>query len=93
VNNLAVDGSIQVVYTGSLTSPTLTNSVSGTNLVLSWPTDHTGWRLLMQTNYLNLGVSTNMLYWGTVSGSQTTNQVTLPIDPAMQTEFYRLVSP
>jgi len=86
-----VDGSIQVANT--LTPPTLTNSVSGTNLVLSWPTDYIGWKLLVQTNNLSAGVSINPADWDVVPGSSATNDVSIPIDAAKPTEFYRLVSP
>ena len=68
-------------------------SVSGTNLNLSWPADHTGWRLQIQTNHLANGVSGNTNDWGTVSGSTGTNQIIAPIDPTKPAEFYRLVYP
>lgn len=63
------------------------------NMALSWPTDHTGWRLLTQTNHLNLGVSSNTNDWATVSGSQLTNEVLVPIDSAKPGEYYRLGYP
>ena len=96
VNNLSADGSIVVASVAPPVNPNPTNIVSqvvGTNLVLSWPTDHTGWRLLVQTNHLPSGVSTNPLDWGTVAGSATTNSVSVPINPAQPAEFYRLVYP
>ena len=95
-NKVAVDGSIQVTAVQSSVNPTPTNitaKVSGSNLTLSWPADHTGWRLLMQTNRLQSGVSTNLADWGTVAGSAATNQVSLPIDPAKPCEFFRMVYP
>jgi fibronectin-binding autotransporter adhesin len=92
-NLLNVDGSIVAVSGVSLTPVYLTNAVSGTNLVLTWPSDHTGWRLLVQTNNLNLGISSKTNDWGTVPGSTTTNQVWLPINTAKPTEFYRLIYP
>jgi hypothetical protein len=52
-----------------------------------------GYRLLMQTNNLNLGLSTNPNDWGTVPGSTTTNQLSLPISQTNLDEFYRLVYP
>jgi hypothetical protein len=76
------------------TNPTnITATVSGNNLSLSWPADHTGWRLLAQTNNLAQGISTHTNDWGTVSGSAGTNQVNLTIDPAKPAEFYRMVYP
>ena len=51
---------VNVLLQPSQTVPHLTNSVSGNNLVLSWPADHLGYRLLVQTNNLNKGVSSNI---------------------------------
>ena len=77
----------------STTPPTLTNSVSGTNLNLSWPLDHTGWRLLVQTNHLAAGISLITNDWDTVANLASTNAVSIPIDTAKPTEFYRMVYP
>lgn len=72
----------------SLTPPSLTLTPDGgTNLfTLSWPADHTGWRLQMQTNSLG----TN---WFDVPGATATNLMTLPVNPANASVFYRLVYP
>ena len=84
---------------GLLVVPVATNptnivaSVSGTTLTLSWPANHTGWRLLVQTNNLAGGLSSNTNDWGTVSGSTATNAVNLTIDPAKAAEFFRMVYP
>ena len=86
-------GILSVVSGVSQTPPNITPSVTGTNLTLSWPADHTGWRLLGQTNHLNLGVSSNTNDWATVNGSALTNQVTIPIAPAKPGDYYRLVYP
>ena len=52
------------------TNPTnITATVSGNILSLSWPADHTGWRLLVQTNNLASGISSNTNDWATVPGS------------------------
>jgi len=87
---------ITVTNAGSIVNTTPTNivaTVSGTNLTLSWPADHTGWRLLTQTNNLAHGISRNTNDWGTVANSASTNLVIIPIDPAKPTEFYRLIYP
>ena len=82
------------VISGVATNPTnLTATVSSGSLKLSWPADHTGWRLLVQTNHLLTGISSNTNDWGTVAGSAATNQVSLPIDSTKPTEFYRLAYP
>ena len=76
------------------TTPTnIVFAVSGANLNLSWPSDHTGWRLLQQTNNLATGISLNTNDWETISGSSTTNQVSIAIEPAKPTEFFRLIYP
>jgi autotransporter-associated beta strand protein len=74
--------------------PRLTNSVSGSTLALSWPADHLGYRLLVQTNNLNKGVSSNTNDWGTVANSQsiTATNITI-IKTGVTNEYYRLVYP
>jgi hypothetical protein len=57
---------------------------------LSWPTDRTGWRLQMQANSLTQGLGTN---WVTVDGSTNSNQMSLPMNTANSSVFYRLVYP
>ena len=57
---------------------------------MSWPPDHTGWRLLCQTNPLNVGINST---WTTVANSTTTNLMVLPVDPVNPTVFYKLVYP
>jgi autotransporter-associated beta strand protein len=89
-NKLATDGSIEVLSTVSTTPTDITFSVSGNNLVLSWPADHTGWRLQSQTNSINVGLTTN---WSDVAGSTLVNQVVVPINPANGAVFFRLVYP
>jgi hypothetical protein len=92
-SRLTVDGTVKVASVLSTSPPTLSSSVSGGTLHLSWPADHTGWRLLAQTNHLNLGISLLPTDWGTVPGSTTTNQVFIFIDNAKPTQFYRLTYP
>ena len=92
-NSLAVNGSLAVVSTVSLVPTNLLLSVSGTNLKLSWPADHTGWRLLMQTNNLANGISVNTNDWAAIPASQQTNQMILPMAPTLPLEFYRLIYP
>jgi hypothetical protein len=73
------------------TNPTnIVTSVSGNNLTLSWPVDHTGWRLQSQTNALSVGLTTN---WVDVAGANTTNQITIPIGSTNGSVFFRLVYP
>ena len=75
----------------SLVSTNITFSMtSGNTLQLSWPNDHTGWTLQVQTNDLNAGLGTN---WQDVAGSSLTNQISIPMNPASGAVFYRLVYP
>jgi len=88
-------GSLQVVVPVIIaTNPTnITYRVSGGSLHLSWPADHTGWRLLEQTNNLQYGLSANTNDWETVPGSTSVNSASFPINPALPTEFYKLIYP
>ncbi|MGA2245043.1 MAG: protease pro-enzyme activation domain-containing protein [Verrucomicrobiota bacterium] len=87
-NNLAINGTLAVVSTAV---PNLIFQVTGGNLLtLSWPADHTGWRLQVQTNSFAQGLGTN---WIDVAGSTTANQMSLLIDPNDGSVFYRLTSP
>lgn len=76
------------------TTPTnIVASVSGTNLTLSWPFDHIGWRLLSQTNNLANGISRNTNDWATITGSASTNLITIPIIRTNKAGFFRLIYP
>lgn len=70
--------------------PTMTFANQGDTLVLSWPLDHTGWRLQAQTNNSTTGLSTN---WVDVPNSTQTNLMPFPINPMDASRFYRLVYP
>jgi uncharacterized protein with beta-barrel porin domain len=84
------NGTLSVVQTVAMNPTNLTFTVASNALVLSWPADHTGWRLQVQTNALAVGLASN---WTEVAGSTGTNQVSLGITPATGTVFYRLASP
>jgi len=92
--NLTVDGSIKLVSGGSpgvnTTPVPIVSTVSGSTLTLSWPADHTGWRLLVQTNSLNVGLNNN---WSTVDGSTNVNSVNIQINSTNPTVFYKLTYP
>ena len=75
--------------TSIATNPTnILFSVTNGTLTLSWPADHVGWFLQAQTNLLTTGLSTN---WANVLGSDQTNLVVMPINPANGTVFYRMI--
>jgi hypothetical protein len=92
-NTVTVNGRVTVASVGTLVNPNPTNivsSVAGGQLTLSWPADHTGWRLQVQSNSLAIGLGTN---WVTVPNSTATNQVSVPVSTADGAVFYRLVYP
>ncbi len=84
---------VNIIQSPSQTSPVLTNSVSGTVLTLNWPLANLGYRLLVQTNNLNKGVSGNIADWGTVAGSTATNTAAIVITKTNLNDYYRLVYP
>jgi arabinan endo-1,5-alpha-L-arabinosidase len=59
-------------------------------LTLSWPADHTGWQLQVQTNNLTTGLGTN---WFNVPNSTATDSIILPVGPGNGSVFYRLIYP
>jgi|GEM_PF-2861261 len=72
-------------------SVTVTNlSIRGGNLTLFWPTNYLGWSLQVQTNAMNVGLSTN---WVTVRNSASTNRMVIPFNSATVSVFYRLANP
>lgn len=83
------NGTLSVASSSGVnTNPTnIVFSVSGGQVTLAWPADHTGWTLQVQTNALNAGLTTN---WTDVPGSTATNQMSFPVNPANPTVFYRL---
>jgi autotransporter-associated beta strand protein len=83
-------GTLSVVPAVATNPTNITATVSGGNLSLSWPADHTGWRLQAQTNSTSVGLSGN---WATVPGSTTVNTMSFPIDHANGTVFFRMVYP
>ena len=64
--------------------------VGSGQLQLSWPQDHLGWHLQIQTNSLNAGLGAN---WVNVPNSTTTNQIFIPINPDNGSIFLRMVYP
>lgn len=84
------NGVLTVVSTGSVTPPpaTLTNSLSGSVLSLSWPAG-AGWRLQAQTNALSTGISGS---WSDVTDSSVSS-TNITVDSTQPTVFYRLIYP
>jgi autotransporter-associated beta strand protein len=86
-NNLANNGTLAVVSTAS---PSLLTQIAGGDLTLTWPADHAGWRLQVQTNSITEGLGTN---WWDLSGSTITNRMVIPINASAGDIFYRLSYP
>jgi hypothetical protein len=64
--------------------------VAANQIQLSWPQDHLGWRLQIQTNDLNAGLGTN---WITVPDTTNVISTNILINPANGSVFLRLVYP
>jgi autotransporter-associated beta strand protein len=82
---------VNVTLQPSLTPAKLTNSVSGSTLTLSWPADHLGWHLQMQTNSLGSGLKTSG--WVVVPGSDQMTSTNISITKTNPTVFYRITYP
>jgi hypothetical protein len=63
-------------------------TIMNNGLQFSWPSDHTGWRLMMNTN--NLG---DPNAWITVPNSAATNRIWISLDQAQSNVFFRLIYP
>jgi autotransporter-associated beta strand protein len=83
-------GMLSVIQTVNVAPTNLMTTVVGNQLTLSWPADHIGWQLQMQTDDLSAGLGTN---WVNVPGSSTNNRVSVTINPANGAVFYRMVYP
>lgn len=84
------NGQLNLVV-GNPVNTTPTNfvaSMSGRQLTLQWPADHTGWTL--KSNSISLANPNN---WFAVPGSTTTNKVIITINPAQANVFYRMTYP
>jgi hypothetical protein len=74
----------------SLTPVNLVWQNVGGQLELTWPQDHIGWSLEIQTNQTSVGLSTN---WVVAPGSASTNEIFLPVSMANGCVFLRLAYP
>jgi hypothetical protein len=68
----------------------LTSTAGNGSLQLSWPPDHKGWRLQMQTDAIKSGLGSN---WVTVPGSTAESATNFPIAKTNGCVFFRLVYP
>jgi hypothetical protein len=84
---------VSITQVPNQTRPTLSVSRSSGLLNFNWPLDHLGYRLLIQTNNLSRGISSNPADWGTVAGSTSTNNAVIATPGVATNEFYQLVYP
>ena len=68
----------------------LTAHAVSNQLQLSWPQDHLGWRLQIQTDNLSRGLATN---WATVAYSTNVIATNIIISPTNGSVFLRLIYP
>ena len=74
----------------SSVSTNLALTASSDTLQISWPSDHIGWRLQVQTNTVAAGLGTN---WADVANSTLTNQLNIPVAATNGSVFFRLAHP
>lgn len=91
-NNLAVDGSIRVISVIVNYPTNMTFAFRNGVLDLLWPETHLGWILQCQTNALSVGLNPSGP-WYDIPGSQNVTAMSIPVDPATPTVFYRLRRP
>ena len=88
--NLYTVNLTQLASTVNTNTFAIGSSVSGTNLNLTWPSDRLGWKLWTQTNALSSGLGTNWSLW---PNSTTVTNVSIPINPANPSVFFRMTYP
>jgi hypothetical protein len=86
-NRIAIDGTVAVASIGPVDPPQLEAVVSNGSLTLMWPVEYTTFVLQCQTNAVGVGLSEN---WVPVADTAN-NQITIPLDPANGSVFYRLI--
>lgn len=88
-DNISVNGSITLT-SGGLPGPppTISASVNGHTLTLSWPVADLGYFLQIQTNSLSKGLSTN---WVNVPNSQSVTSTNFTLVPTNPCVFFRLM--
>ena len=90
-NTLTTDGILRIVSTVNTGRTNITFAViGGTQLNLSWPVDHIGWRLQAQSNAPGKGLTTN---WSDVPGSTTNSSMNFPVGRTNGSVFFRMVYP
>jgi len=92
-NSAGASGNSTEASAVALPSTATTNmayQVSGDQLQISWPQDHLGWELQMQTNAPGSGLGTN---WVMVPGSTNITSTNILIGPTQGDVFLRMAYP
>ncbi|MEJ0089302.1 MAG: autotransporter-associated beta strand repeat-containing protein [Limisphaerales bacterium] len=84
------NGTLSVVQAVATNPTGIEFAIVNNTLQLSWPADHLGWTLEMQTNSLAAGLGTN---WVTIPETSATNNFSVPINYDADVVFYRLRFP
>ena len=81
-----------LAHTATNTTPTnlFISTLNGTNVIVQWPGDHTGWSVQAQTNPATVGIHTN---WAALAGASVTNQFVMPLNKTNATVFFRMTYP
>jgi polygalacturonase len=90
ISQISVNLNSVPVNTVSLVPTNIVMQVSNNELYLSWPQDHQGWELQIQTNAPGSGLGTN---WVTVPGSTNVTSTNIFIDPTQGGVFLRMAYP
>ena len=81
---------VRIASAPSLVPPQIGWQMMNGQMQFSWPLDHNGWHLEMQTNAPGVGLGGK---WVAVAGSQATNRFSVPLDTGNGSTFFRLVFP
>ncbi len=87
-STLLADGNLRVASSVDPTSTNVMVQVFPQQVVLSWPSSHLGWTLQAQTNSPGVGLGSN---WVDVPGSANVTEMSMPIDSAKGSVFYRMI--
>ncbi|HEY3762923.1 MAG TPA: glycosyl hydrolase family 28 protein [Verrucomicrobiae bacterium] len=90
ISQVSISLNTTPISTVSLVPTNVVMQVSNNSLYLSWPPDHLGWELQMQTNTPGTGLGTN---WVMVPGSTNVTSTNILIDPTQGDVFLRMAYP
>jgi alpha-galactosidase len=85
-NGNATNTAALTIIPSSLSPTNITAQITNGSVLLSWPTNHTGWKLQVQTNNLGSGAG-----WSNVAGCAGTNFCIFPLNAS--SAFFRLIYP